>query len=73
MINCLLALPNEERKSFNLLHLGVTCDGCQGSVLGYRYKCVSCEDYDLCMDCESSGLHSEHCMLRIPAPNMPVS
>lgn len=49
-------------------HNGVTCDGCEKKVYGFRYKCIQCVDYDLCMKCEAQALHSEHCMLRMPVP-----
>lgn len=50
------------------LHPNVVCDSCDGSVLGFRYKCLQCRDYDLCFNCESKGFHSEHFMLRMPTP-----
>lgn len=49
-------------------HVGVTCDGCDGPVVGYRYKCMKCLDYDLCSGCESKGLHPGHNMMRIATP-----
>lgn len=48
------------------VHPGVSCDGCDGEVRGYRYKCVVCPDYDLCSGCESRQIHSEHVMMRLP-------
>jgi len=37
-----------------LQHRHVTCDGCGASPLkGPRFKCRSCDDYDLCADCYS--------------------
>ena len=45
-------------------HKGVTCDGCKGAVVGFRYKCYQCPDYDLCGKCETAGFHPEHLMLR---------
>merc|ERR1712110_1314084 len=50
------------------LHPGVVCDGCEGPVLGPRYKCLACPDYDLCKICEGRGLHSQHKMVRLPQP-----
>merc|ERR1712226_831325 len=50
------------------LHPGIVCDGCDGPVLGPRYKCLVCADYDLCKDCEGRGLHSQHKMVRLPQP-----
>jgi len=49
----------------SLLHPGVLCDGCDGGVVGYRYKCLTCPDYDLCAVCEMEGKHSNHVMIRI--------
>ena len=39
------------------VHPGVTCDACEGPVLGHRYKCLKCVDYDLCAKCEAKGFH----------------
>lgn len=55
------------------MHEGVVCDGCEGSVRGFRYRCVSCRDFDLCAACEFKGKHSEHRMMRMPKPDTKVS
>merc|ERR1712107_475675 len=47
------------------VHPGVTCDGCEGRVIGNRYKCLVCPDYDLCAKCEAKGLHPGHNMMRM--------
>ena len=47
-------------------HPNVFCDGCEKHIVGHRYKCLECADFDLCFDCESKMLHEEHIMLRIP-------
>lgn len=47
-------------------HPHVHCDGCNKHVPGHRYKCLECEDYDLCNECEAQNVHKEHVMLRIP-------
>jgi len=52
------------------LHPGVMCDGCQGKVVGFRYKCLVCEDFDLCTNCEYVGCHPQHNMIRINNPDV---
>lgn len=51
-------------------HKNVECDGCEGPVKGYRYKCLDCPNYDLCMNCEQQFKHSNHRMIRIPVPDL---
>jgi sequestosome 1 len=51
------------------VHYGVTCDGCdQQNITGARYKCVVCDDYDLCGTCETAGRHPGHNMMKIITP-----
>lgn len=50
------------------IHSNVVCDGCNGAVRGFRYKCVQCPDYDLCQTCEAKGLHKQHMMCRMSEP-----
>ncbi|KAM9313435.1 sequestosome-1 [Gastrophryne carolinensis] len=52
----------------NVVHPNVTCDGCDGPVVGNRYKCLICPDYDLCSTCEGKGIHKEHNMIMFPTP-----
>nr|ACO12440.1 Sequestosome-1 [Lepeophtheirus salmonis] len=49
-------------------HSSVICDVCESRVKGFRYKCLTCEDYDLCSKCEAQCHHSEHRFIRIPTP-----
>lgn len=49
-------------------HANVICDGCDKEIYGYRYKCLECHDFDLCMACEPYQ-HAQHLMIRIADPN----
>ncbi|XP_029020861.1 sequestosome-1 [Betta splendens] len=49
-------------------HPNVTCDGCEGPVVGTRFKCSVCPDYDLCSTCQAEGKHTEHALLPIWHP-----
>ncbi|MEQ2219558.1 hypothetical protein XENOCAPTIV_019937 [Xenoophorus captivus] len=50
------------------LHPNITCDGCEGPIMGTRFKCSVCPDYDLCSTCQSQGKHTEHALLPIWHP-----
>ncbi|KAJ3517856.1 hypothetical protein NLJ89_g241 [Agrocybe chaxingu] len=50
-----------------------TCDGCQKTIYGVRYKCMhpECPDYDLCANCEALPIpvHPDnHPLLKMKAP-----
>merc|ERR1711963_753000 len=59
---------NQNQKQDGEVHYGVSCDGCDGPVQGFRYKCMVCPDFDLCSLCEAKGLHPGHNMIRIASP-----
>lgn len=49
-------------------HWRVICDGCGAKpIVGIRYKCSVCKDFDLCQMCEERRGH-EHAMLKIVKP-----
>jgi len=53
------------------VHTGVTCDGCNKSpIVGVRYKCANCPNFDLCEECEAKGtLHvATHVFVKIRKP-----
>jgi hypothetical protein len=58
-------------------HHGVICDGCGASpIVGARFKCTVCPDYDLCEACEEQNLHdADHPMMkhRFPAARFPCA
>lgn len=43
-------------------HTNVTCDGCEMEpIIGIRFKCDTCHDYDLCLECmEKQIVTKEH-------------
>lgn len=51
--------------SSEVVHAHVTCDECHTSpIVGIRYKCVVCPDFDVCEKCEAKSTHS-HPFLKI--------
>ncbi|PNJ18591.1 SQSTM1 isoform 5 [Pongo abelii] len=60
--------PCAQEAPRNMVHPNVICDGCNGPVVGTRYKCSVCPDYDLCSVCEGKGLHRGHTKLAFPSP-----
>ena len=57
------------------VHFGVKCDGCgKFPIVGCRYKCAVCNNFDYCEDCEKklSQKHG-HPLLKIRDANMKVN
>lgn len=56
------------------VHEGVCCDGCQQvPIWGPRYKCVICDNFELCSRCvllTHPGHNSSHVLLKISTPSM---
>ena len=54
------------------VHVGVQCENCKcTNLIGIRYKCFICENYNLCEKCEvyNQSIHaSGHCFLKLCAP-----
>lgn len=50
-----------------IVHSSVRCDGCDMSPLrGYRFKCFSCPNYDLCSECYTGEKHDmDHEFIRL--------
>jgi hypothetical protein len=50
------------------IHPGIWCDECQQRpIVGPRFKCQVCPDYDLCGDCKSKCAHTAHPFAPVPA------
>lgn len=51
-----------------VVHYNIYCDGCNvGPIVGKRFNCMVCPDFDFCAKCEDSNVHS-HPMMRINNP-----
>jgi len=52
------------------VHQGIICDGCQASpIVGTRFKCTVCPDFDLCETCEAKGAHQgDHPLMKLKLP-----
>jgi hypothetical protein len=53
-------MPENHRwSSDTVLHHDVICDNCHMQpIKGVRYKCESCEDFDLCQECRTTTRHN---------------
>nr|KAG5709734.1 hypothetical protein BaRGS_027759 [Batillaria attramentaria] len=51
-------------------HDAILCDNCERTIVGPRYKCGNCLNYDLCEECENqAGVHDEnHVFLKLRRP-----
>lgn len=72
VLDVLYRIAEEQAKRRGYQHRGVECNTCgMQPILGIRYHCANCYDYDLCEACESQQTHpSTHVFykIRIPAP-----
>ena len=63
----------KKKKNANkIVHFGVKCDQCgKVTIVGCRYKCSVCPNFDFCEDCEEkySHLHN-HAFFKINNPSM---
>lgn len=51
-------------------HTGISCDNCSCyPIVGRRYKCAVCYDFDICENCEEKGVHNHHPMARFLSVN----
>ncbi|XP_064642010.1 E3 ubiquitin-protein ligase MIB2-like isoform X2 [Lineus longissimus] len=54
-------------------HQNIVCDACKKQdVMGMRWTCLKCKDYDLCSQCYMADKHeTNHSFLRIDYPGIP--
>lgn len=63
-----------KKKPVNVTHAHVSCDVCRKTPLvGKRYTCLVCHNFDICENCEEQNLHNGHPMLRIGSPTVSLS
>ena len=65
-------ISEKENISNKIVHFGVKCDGCgKFPIIGCRYKCSVCPNFDFCEDCEKKlGEKHNHPFLQIKEPRM---
>lgn len=72
VLDLLYRIGEEQAKRDGYLHRGVQCNGCNMQpIMGIRYHCANCWDFDLCEMCEAQQIHHKtHVFykIRIPAP-----
>ena len=60
----------EEEEQAVEIHRNIMCDGCETKqpLIGKRYKCTTCADYDLCQICHAKrdSIHPGHEFEKIP-------
>jgi ribosomal-protein-alanine N-acetyltransferase len=62
----------------NIIHNQIYCSKCNHPVIGCRFYCTGCSDYNLCEACEAVTEHSDHYFLKIryalpqPKPNLGI-
>lgn len=57
-----LGLPTGPAPTANthVIHDGILCDSCDCTVVGTRFKCLECPDFDICQRCAESGAKEDH-------------
>ena len=63
---------DKEKNSNKIVHPGVRCDGCGVfPIVGCRYKCSVCDNFDYCENCEKKlGQEHNHPLFKINEPKM---
>jgi ribosomal protein S18 acetylase RimI-like enzyme len=56
-------------RCMSFIHRAI-CDGCEALIVGVRWKCLNCEDFDLCAQCEPSNQHADgaHAFIKVVVP-----
>ena len=64
-------MSNIKKKEDEPVHIGISCDNCKcQNIIGPRYKCTVCVNYNLCSKCEEISNHDiNHIFVKIKKPN----
>ena len=65
-------IKNSKDNKEKIYHFGIKCNNCSSfPIIGCRYKCTICEDFNLCEKCEKimGSIHS-HPLFKIKTPKM---
>jgi hypothetical protein len=72
LLHLMYHIAEDQARRDGYVHRGVTCNSCgMMPILGIRYRCSNCVDFDLCENCETQGFHNKtHVFykVRLPAP-----
>ena len=68
--NVQISMKNENIRSLQI-HKGIKCNGCNcNEIVGPRFKCIICQDFNLCSKCEKYNEHDiDHILLKIYHPD----
>jgi len=67
-IKSAVQLCEKNAKKSTAIHSGVSCNGCKMyPIVGNRYKCTQCYDFDLCDECEAKAVDHMHPMIKFKA------
>ena len=68
LLSAYSASTNYSDKQSSVIHPNVSCNRCGTfPIIGARFKCSVCADYDFCQACEKSAYH-EHPFIKICSP-----
>ncbi|KAI6782289.1 E3 ubiquitin-protein ligase-like protein [Emericellopsis cladophorae] len=70
IVNLLFRVSEDNARRTGCVHRGCQCNSCgMVPIRGIRYRCVNCDDFDLCETCESQGMHIKtHIFYKIRVP-----
>ena len=56
----------KKNNSCKTVHSNIKCQQCsKNPIIGYRYKCSVCPDYNLCEECEEKNVNHPHNFIKI--------